>query len=188
MGGMKIEYRQDHAPELMDRARMRFAEEIGRLKRLGFSEFCCYTELMSRFSALTLLPIYSLAKINREIIRVESPLRLAMSPPILVHREQGAYALVFGMGVKFYTLFTDNTGLITANFSSQPIQDMYKKVYKTAAPRSIEDCWEAHMAEAQGFQQAGKRIEEAIRFENYVNISRREDGSANAAFDILSTE
>jgi hypothetical protein len=185
---MKVEYRQDHTPELMSRARTRFSGEISRLRALGFSEFCCYTELLPRYSAITHFPIFILAKLNREIVRMESPLRLAMSQPILAHRERGAYALVFGMGVKFYTLFTDDTCLITANFPSQPIQDMFLKIYKSAEPRSIEDCWRAHAAEAEAFQQAGKRIEEGIRFENYISISRREDATAKAAFDIFPPE
>lgn len=172
---MKIEYRQDHTPDRMNRARMRFRSEIERLRSLGFSEFCCYTELLPRFSALIHFPIYFLALYNREIIRVESPLRLAMSQPILVHRDQGAYALVFGMGVKFYTLFTDDTGLITANFPSQPIQDMRLKIYKSAEPRSIEECWQAHLGEMTGFGATGKRVDDRIRFEAYISISQRED-------------
>ncbi len=172
---MKIEYRQDFLPELADKARTRFEEEINRLRAFGFSEFGCYTELLPNYSLLTHLLIFVLAKSNREIIRVESPLRLAMSQPLLVHREQASCALVFGMGVKFYSLFTDGTGLITANFPSRPIQDMQRKLYKSAAPRSLEECWQAHQAEIVSFQQIGRQLDEEISFENYVAISKREE-------------
>ncbi|MCK6582116.1 MAG: hypothetical protein L6Q49_03350 [Anaerolineales bacterium] len=175
---MKVDYRQDRDPELMNLARARFSDEIRQLRAVGFTDFCCYTELLQNYSAITHLPIFILAKLNREIIRVESPLRLAMSQPILAHRERGAYALVFGMGIKFYTLFTDGTGLISANFPSQPIQDMMLKIYKTAEPRSIEDCWQVHNVEVAGFQKMGREVDNLIRFESYLSISRREETTA----------
>lgn len=174
---MNVEYRQEHMPELMNQARMRFKDQMDILRKLGFADFCCYTEILPRYSLFTHLLIFLMAKLNRELIRVESPFRLAMSQPILVHRTEKAYALVFGMGVKFYTLFTDETGLIHANFPSEPIQDMFAKVYKTATTRSIEECWHAHTAETNNFQQEGKEIDERIRFENYLSISRREERS-----------
>lgn len=174
---MNVEYRQEYMPELMNRARIRFKDEMDVLRKMGFAEFCCYTEILPRYSVFSHLFIFLLAKLNRELIRVESSLRLAMSQPILVHRTEKAYALVFGMGVKFYTLFTDKTGLISANFQSEPIQDMFAKVYKNAAPCSIEECWHAHVAETNNFRQEGKEVDERIRFENYLSISRREERS-----------
>lgn len=175
---MKVEYRQDNDPELMGGARKRFTDEIGQLRSFGFTEYCCYTELLPNYSAITGIVTYLLAKLNREIIRIETPLRIAMSQPILVHREQGAYALVFGLGVKLYTLFTDGTGLITANFPSQPIQDMQLKLYKFAEPRSIADCWQAHLTETASLQKMGRQVDERIDFENYVMISKREENAA----------
>jgi hypothetical protein len=171
---MKIEYRQENLPELMSWARTRFKDEMDGLRKLGFSEFCCSTELLPNYSALSHFLILLLTKLNREIVRVEAPLRIAMSQPLLAHRTQMTYALIFGMGVKFYTLFTDETGLITANFQSEPVQDMFAKIYKTAVPRSIEECWQAHMTEVKSFRQAGKEVDERIRFENYLSISQRE--------------
>jgi hypothetical protein len=172
---MNVEYRQDNNPELMGETRKRFVDEIGQLRSFGFAEYCCYTELLPKYSAITNLLTYLLAKLNHEIIRIELPLRIAMSQPILVHREQGAYALVFGLGVKFYTLFTDGTGLITANFPSQPIQDMQLKLYKFAEARSIADGWQAHLTEIASLQKMGRQVDERIDFENYVLISRREE-------------
>lgn len=172
---MKLDYRQDNSSKLMNRARVRFKDEMDRLRRLGFIEFCCYTELMPKYTALTHLAVFLMAKINRELIGFESPLRLAMSQPLLVHRAHGTYALVFGMGVKFYTMFTDKTGLITTNFPSQPIQNMILKVYKITASGSIEDAWRAHLDETGKYLQDGKSVDEIIRFENYVSISQREE-------------
>lgn len=174
---MNVEYRQESHPELMEKARARFADEIRRLRALGFSEFCCYTELMPKFSALINFPIFFLAKLNRELIRMESPLRLVMSQPILAHHSFGTYALVFGMGVKFYTLFNDETGLVTANFQSQHIQDMQRKIYKFSLEQSLENAWLAHQTEIVSFQNMGRQVNDQIRFENYVSISKREEGS-----------
>ncbi len=172
---MNIEYRQEYDPELMERARTRFADETSRLRAFGFAEFGCYTELLPNYSLLTHFLIYLLAKVNREIVRVESPLRFAMSQPLLVHRETATYALVFGMGVKFYTLFSDGTGLISVNFPSNPIQDMPRKLYKYPAPRSLEECWQAHQRDIAEFQRTGRQLDDKITFEKYATISRREE-------------
>lgn len=172
---MNIEYRQENGPELTKKARARFADDMNRLRAFGFSEFGCYTELLPKYSLLTHCVVFVLAKANREIIRVESPMRLVMSQPLLIHREQSTYALVFGMGVKFYSLFTDGTGLISANFSSNPIQDMRQKLYKYPEPGSLAECWQAHQKEIASFIQRGKKLDETLEFEKYVAISRRED-------------
>lgn len=172
---MNVEYRQEFDPALMEKARARFADEINRLRALGFSEMSCYTELLPKYSLLTYFLVYLLAKINRELIRVESPLRLVMSQPLLFNRAESTVALVFGMGVKFYTLFTDGTGLISTSFPSRPIQDMQLKLYKFAGPRSLGECWQAHQAEMASFIQMGRQLDEALSFEKYVAISKRED-------------
>lgn len=176
---MKVDYRQDNLPELMSRARVRFKDEMDILRRLGFIEFCCYTELLPQYSAITYALVFLMAKLNRELISIESPLRLTMSQPLLIHRDHGTYALVFGKGVKFYTIFTDETGLITTNFDSQLVQNMNLKVYKNIAPGSIEESWRAHVDETNGFLQKGKSIDETIRFENYVSLSQREESASS---------
>ncbi|RJP53731.1 MAG: hypothetical protein C4583_04160 [Anaerolineaceae bacterium] len=172
---MNIEYRQEYEPELTAKVRARFADEMNRLRAFGFSDFGCYSELLPNYSLFTHFIIFLLAKANREIIRVESPLRLVMSQPLLVQREQSTYALVFGMGVKFYTLFTDGTGLISANFPSRLIQDMQRKLYKYAQPCSLDECWRAHQSEILSFQQRGLQLDVGHSFEKYVAISRREE-------------
>lgn len=172
---MNIEYRQEFEPELTAKTRARFADEINRLRALGFSDFGCYTELLPNYSLLTHFMIFLMAKSNREVIRLESPLRFVMSQPLMVHRERSTYALVFGMGVKFYTLFSDGTGLISANFPSRPIQDMQRKLYKYAQPCSFDECWRAHQSEILSFQQRGLQLDDGNAFEKYVAISKREE-------------
>ena len=172
---MKIEYRHEYEPDMTEKVRARFAEETRRLRALGFSNFGCYTELLPNFSLITHFIVYLMTKANREIIRVESPLRLVMSQPLMIHRESSTYALIFGMGVKFYSLFMDETGLISANFPSRQIQDMQRKLYKSAVPRSVEECWQAHQKEIADFQRSGRKLDDGLSFEKYVSISKRED-------------
>lgn len=172
---MQVEYRQDTDPELIAKARARFGDEINHLRAFGFLELSCYTELLPKYSLLSHLYIFALAKMNRELIRVESPLRLVMSQPLLFNRVDSTYALVFGLGVKFYSIFTDGTGVISANFASRPIQDMQWKLYKFPESRSMEACWQAHQQEIAGFIQMGRQVDDAIDFEKYVSISKREE-------------
>ena len=172
---MKIESWQETDPDLIEKSRARFGDEINNLRSLGFLELCHYTEMLPPFSLATFFFGFLLMIAKREIVRVESPLRIAMTQPLMAQSESGTYALVFGLGVKFYTLFTDGTGLISASFDSQPTQDMQLMLYKYAGKRSIEDCWRAHRNEIESFTQAGKEVELQIRFDNYVSLSEREN-------------
>jgi hypothetical protein len=176
---MKIEYRQETSIDLIQAARNRFSNEVTQLKRLGFFDLCVYTELLPKYSILTLLPIFIMAKLKREIIRVETPLRLVMAQPLLAHQDHGAYAIAFGMGIKLHTLFTDGTCVVTTNFPSQPIQNMQTKVYKSEGSMGIADCWAKHISEVDSFEKMGKQIDKNIRFTGYVFISQREEESAS---------
>ncbi|MFZ5857975.1 MAG: hypothetical protein ACOYZ6_14185 [Chloroflexota bacterium] len=172
---MKIEYRHEYEPEVTEKVRARFTEETRHLHELGFSDFGCYTELLPNYSLITHFIIYLMANANREVIRVESPMRLVMSQPLMIQREHSTYALIFGMGVKFYSLFMDGMGVISANFPSRPIQNMQRKLYKSAMTRSMEECWQAHRAEIVNIQNSGGILDNGLSFEKYVSISKREE-------------
>ena len=177
---MRIAYHQTTQPEIVSRVRDRYAPEITLLKGMGFAELCFYTEAMLPFSLLLLFPIVLLMRAQKEVIQIQSPLRIAVCCPILVAREHATYAVMMGYGVKFYTNFTDGTGLISANFPSFDILDQKGKLYKYAAPQpiAIESAWGLHRDRIESLRAEGKQVRNRIGFEDFVELSAREDQSA----------
>ena len=79
-----------------------------------------------------------------EVSRIGRNLRASIFFLLLVSRECDTYVSPFGLGLKFYTSFTDGTCVITGNFNSQAINDDREKLYKSAQPCSIEEAWQQH--------------------------------------------
>ena len=73
---MKIESWQETDPDLIEKSRARFGDEINNLRSLGFLELCHYTEMLPPFSLATFFFGFLLMIAKREIVRVESPLRI----------------------------------------------------------------------------------------------------------------
>ncbi len=174
---MRVAYQQTTQSEIVSRVRDRYASEIALLKDMGFAELCFYTEAMFPLSLLLLFPVVLLMRAQKEVIQIQSPLRIAVCCPILVAREYATYAVMMGYGVKFYTNFTDGTGLISANFPSLDILDLKGKLYKYAAPQPIESAWRLHLDRTESLKAEGKQVRNRIGFEDFVELSAREDQS-----------
>jgi hypothetical protein len=80
-----------------------------------------------------------------------------------------------GLGVKFYTLFADGSGLITANFDSPNGQDLDGTFVKYATPGSIEQIWQQHSERLTELQALGRQLRVTTTFEDYVTLSRHEE-------------
>lgn len=161
-----VEYTQLAPSEpISETVRYRFQPARIELIRLGFKELCCYRETTFPFGFFLYLPVLS-----QEIAKLHGLLRVSLHVILLTAQEYAAYALVFGMGVKFYTLFLDGTGLITANFETSTIQNEVKKLYKVGRPGSISDAWDFHRTEVQRLRQSGKQTKDTLSFANYVEF------------------
>ncbi len=173
---MQIAYQQTTDFEVTARVRERYLSEINALKRIGFEEQCFYTEMLSPFSLLLFLPSFLLMRAHREVMHIRDPLRIAASYPLLIHRDSATYALIMGMGIKFYTQFIDGTGVITTSFPTQAIHDPIGQLYKYSGPASIELAWQSHQDQIGKLTAAGKQFAPQLNFEGYVEISKQEEG------------
>jgi len=172
---MQIAYQQTTDFGVTARVRERYLSEINALRRIGFEEQCFYTERLSPFSLLLLLPIFLLMRAHREVIHIQNPLRIAASYPLLIHRDSATYALSMGLGIKFYTPFIDGTGVITTNFPTQTIHDPIGQLYKSSVPQTIEWAWQSHQDQIGKLNAAGKQFAHQLNFEGYVEISKQEE-------------
>ena len=160
-----------------EQIRCKYQAGIDELKRLNFEELCFYSEtvptLGMSYGLAGLLGTFS--ALSNELAKIESTLSINLFHLVLVSREYTAYAFPFGLGVKFYTSFTDGTCVISANFESREIHDDSEKLYKSARPRLIEVAWTDHQNLVDKFRSEGKQRKHEVCFDDYLELVRRED-------------
>ncbi len=159
-----------------ERVRERYRADMSALSQLGFRELCFYREGTQPFSLVFFLPIFLLMRAKRELVQIQSPLRITAAYPLMASNEYSTGALILGLGIKFYTSFTDGSGLITANFLTDLIDDDRRQLYKYGAVQSTPDAWEQHRGHINQRKATGKRLREPFGFEDYVRLSKREEG------------
>ena len=148
---------------------------MGALSKFGFRELCFYTEALGRFSLIFQFPIYVLMRLKGEQTFILRGLRIAGAFPLLLHEDPMTCALVFGLGVKFYSLFGDGSTLISTNFPSHQIEDVQSKFYKYIYPGDVESAWSLHRGKIVEFQSKQMQPVRVFRFEDYSECSRREE-------------
>ena len=157
------------------KVRSRYASEIDLLQGLGFQELCFYGEQLAPFSAALLFPMVLLMRRKGELISVQWPFRLTAWYVLLAEAETGTYALPMGLGVKFYTRFTDGGGLVSANFPSQAVPRKETGITKYSGVRSVAEAWTLHQRALEGMTLGGKEIEHRMSLVDFAEISRKED-------------
>ena len=175
---MPINYQQTMDKEIIDRVRKRHRSALQALKGLNFDEYAFFGETVQAFgySPLGLAGVLGMfVAIFNEVSKVDWNLDVTVFNVAMASREESAYAAPFGLGVKFYTSFTDGTCVISANFESRPIQDMQHKLYKFAAAQSIDAAWLSHKKEVDAFCAEGRQKIDHLSFAGFLQLTRRED-------------
>jgi hypothetical protein len=175
---MPINYQQTMDKEIIDRVRKRRQSAIQALKGLKFDEYAFFGETVQAFgfSPLGLTGVLGMfVALFNEVAKVEWNLDVTIFNVVMASRDDSAYAAPFGLGVKFYTSFSDGTCVISANFESQPIHDQQHKLYKFAASQSIGSAWLGHTRQVDAFCAEGKQKIEHLSFAGFLQLTQRED-------------
>jgi hypothetical protein len=80
-----------------------------------------------------------------------------------------------GMGVKFYSPFSDGTLILSSNFKSSAVPRPSSKITRLPPQRTIEDTWGLHKAKAQNKLRAVHPLAKIMTFEHYATMSALED-------------
>ena len=102
-------YREITDSSLQSRVCTRYSTNIAALEALGFRRLAFKLEARGPFSALLYLPLLPLMRRAKEVLVFPFPLRLAVANVLLVHSEPSSIASCMGLGVKFYTNFSDHS-------------------------------------------------------------------------------
>ena len=175
---MPINYQQTMDREIIDRVRKRRQSSMDALKNLKFDDFAFFGETVQAFgfSPLGVSGVLGmLVALFNEVTKVEWNLDVTIYNVVMASREEAAYASPFGLGVKFYTSFSDGTCVISANFESEPIHDQQYKLYKFVGAQSIGSAWLSHKKQVDTLCMDGKQKIDHLSFAGYLQLVQRED-------------
>lgn len=175
---MPIKYHQTMDKEILDRVRQRHQAAMQALKGLNFDEYGFFGETVQAlgFSPLGLTGVLgTFIALFNEVSKLEPNLDVTIFNVVMASREDSAYAAPFGLGVKFYTSFTDGTCVISGSFESPSIRDEMSKLYKFAVSQSIESTWLFHKRQVDGFCTQGKQKIDHLSFAGFLQLAQRED-------------
>lgn len=161
-------------PNLQARVRNRYRSEIASLETLGFRHLACTLEALGNYSAILNFPILLLT-LGREVIVIQRPLRLAVANELLSNSNPPAIALCMGMGVKFYTAFSDKTLLISSDFNTYAKPHHFSTIMRLSPFPSIQDAWQAHREHVSAKVEQGVPCEAGASFRRYVEMSIQEE-------------
>lgn len=175
---MSAEYILTNDPRIQSRVQARYSKDVEALTALGFRKLCFYVEQLGPLSAVLQLPMLLLMLAHREVITVQSPLRIAAGFILLYHTDPPAIALPMGMGVKIYSDFSDRTILVSCTFSNQIIPKPDSLVIRISTSKGPAETWGIHTDQVRGMERSGKVAVPQVSFNSYVDISRREEDTS----------
>jgi hypothetical protein len=180
-------YAEIKSLRLQSRVRTRYARDIAALETLGFRHLAFKLETRAPFSALAYLPLLPLMRRAKEVLVFPFPLRLGAAHVLFVHPKPSTIASCMGLGVKFYTNFSDHSLLISSTLPSHAalqapgIQNPSSYIVRTPPCRTLEEAWLSHKGQIAEMEATGKKISNAGSFADYVEISEREDADLRHA-------
>jgi hypothetical protein len=85
-----------------------------------------------------------------------------------------------GLGIKLYSSFSDGTVLVTVNFPSCNIAaGSGSSVIKEDSTMDQAGAWTRHQHRVRELESGGKILLRSVNFDQYVEMSRREETAPN---------
>lgn len=169
-------YEEIHKDKIEFTLRVRYAAEIQQLFLCGFGEEIFVREVSFPFSALVLLPIGVLHWFQRELLRVEFPLRLIWYNPVMLNQEFATYAYIQARGVKFTTGFEDGTMLVTTNYASGVLTYPQPNFVRYGFPNAtLENTWIHHGWAIKRRLGEGHILNHSLRLAEIIELERRSE-------------
>jgi hypothetical protein len=174
-----VTYVEELRPAIQDRVRRRYADDARALHALGFGDLCCYTELLGDYSLLASLPRLVLMRLNGEVLSWHSRLQAGATFLLLRHGEPQTIVVPLGLGLKFYTGFSDGVLLITASFASVIIPERDAHVMKYGKKGSMVDTWRRHQERVETMSE-GRTFRSTDTLADFVAMAQQEETAVEA--------
>lgn len=171
------EYSEVTDPKIQSQVDARHAVKISRVKALGFLPLAYRMETLPPYSAITKFPI-ALMMMSKAVVVFPKPLRLAVVGPLLTRSTPSSMAEVMGLGVRFYSVFSDETLLISTSFRTAYSPGPNCRVIVNHPCETVEDAWLAHERKIAELVAQGMTVQNLNSFADYVAIEKMKLGMA----------
>ena len=167
--------------KLQLRVRSRYAKDMAALEAPGFRQLAFKQEARAPFSALAHLPLLPLMRRAKEVLVFPFPLRLGVANILLFHSQPSVIVSCMGLGVKFYSAFSDESLLISstlqhhAAFQVPGIQKPGSQIVRTPPGRTLDEAWSLHQGQITQMEVGGRTNNTTSSFAYYIELSEREE-------------
>jgi len=168
-------------PKLQERARSRFAREIESLQPIGFRHLAYSLETLGPYSAILHFPLILFMLPKREVFAFPPPFRLAVAEVVLFHTEPSSLALCSGMGVKFYTCFSDKSLVISTTYASRIRLAPSSGITRIFESPNPQDAWLRHKTRISEMEREGKTIIRSASLPDFVEFCNRQNDLSHYA-------
>lgn len=175
VGIFREEYREITDPNIQSRVRTRHSLKIASLQSLGFQQFVYRLEVLPPYSAISKFPII-LIMFSKEVLVFPKPARLGVAYILLTHSSPSSIAEILGLGIRFYSLFSDETLLISSTYRSQLVPGPNSRIIKNPHCQSVEEAWLAHKQKVAELGAQGITVRNISSFADYVEIEKMKAG------------
>jgi Zn-dependent protease len=174
-GAFKQDYTEITDPTIQSRVRTRHSSKIASLQALGFQHFAYRLEALPPYSAVSKFPLI-LMMFTKEVLVFPKPARLGVANILLAHSSPSSIAEILGLGVKFYSVFSDGTLLISSSFPGALAPGPDSRIIKNPHCQSAEEAWVLHKQKVAELGAQGMSARSLSSFADYVEIERMKLG------------
>jgi Zn-dependent protease len=170
-GRLGEEYTEIIDPSIQSRVRARHNLKIAPLQALGFQHFAYGLEALPPYSAISNFPIV-LMMFGKEVLIFPKPARLGVTSILLTHSTPSTIATCAGLGIKFYSVFSDGTLLISSSYRSPLVPIPNSQIIKNPHSPNADEAWLAHRKRAAELAAQGLTVRNLSSFADYVEIEQ----------------
>jgi Zn-dependent protease len=174
-GRLGEEYTEITDPNVQSRVRTLHASKITSLQNLGFQHFAFCLELLPPYSAISKFPLV-LMMFRKEVLVFLKPARFGIANILLSHSSPSSITGITGLGIKFYSVFSDGTLLISSNYRSPLVPSPNSRIIKNPHCQTTEEAWLAHKQKAAELGAQGLTLRSLSSFADYVEIEKMKLG------------
>ena len=163
------EYGEVTDPEIRSRVRVRHSAKIAALESLGFQRLTYRLEILPPYSAISAFPLIPVMY-TKEVLVFQKPLRLGIANILLTHPSPSSMAVIIGLGVKFYSVFSDGTLLISSSFRSAFAPRPNSRIIKNPHCQTVQETWQAHKQKVAELETQDLTVRGLSSFADYLEI------------------
>jgi Zn-dependent protease len=165
------EYTEITDPTIQSRVRSRHSAKIASLQALGFQYFAYRLEALPPYSAISKFPMVLLMW-SKEVLVFPRPARLGVANILLTHSSPSSIAECVGFGIKFYSVFSDGTLLMSSSYRTPLTPPPNSKIVKNPHCQTAEEAWLAHRQKAAELAAQGLTVRNLSSFTDYLEIEK----------------